>query len=137
MNAAERAAVVIVAVSAAARETEAAGTGADRPWGAGGDGEETNAPSARSTMEDFEEFNIFLAKVRAMGRVARDQRLADGLMFRRHIGHAEQVGRRLERSVTNVAYCNRAAKIRPNTKRNAGQCQTPTFEYRALSSNPK
>lgn len=63
-----------------------------------GGGTATAVPAPLS-LEELAEYLTLLRKVSAMERVRWDQRLADELMSRCQVGHAEQGGRRVERPV--------------------------------------
>ena len=59
---------------------------------------------------EIAEYLTLLQKIRAIERVQWDQRLADELMSRCQVGHAEQGGRRIQRPVIVATYHNKTAE---------------------------
>ena len=88
-------------------------------------------------MEELKEFDALLVKIHSMERVQWNTRLADELMARCQLGHAEQGGRRIQRPVTVVTYHNTAAKSEracwgdrcrmPKKPRFGGRVRSKTF----------
>lgn len=68
------------------------------------------AVPAPLSLEELAEYLTLLRKVSAMERVRWDQRLADELMSRCQVGHAEQGGRRVQRPVMVATYHIKGAK---------------------------
>ena len=124
-KAAERVAVPAPAAAAAVGATapgmetvavvEGAGVGAPTAGagaagGALGEGGRTTTPApAPLSLVELAEYLTLLGNIRATERVQRDQqRLADKLVSRCQVGHAEQGGRRIQRPIM-VATCNSKA----------------------------
>lgn len=76
----------------------------------GGEGRTSVPVPAPLSLEELAEYRTLLEKVSAMERVMWDQRLANELMSRCQVGHAEQGGRRVQHPVMVATYHNNAAQ---------------------------
>ena len=76
----------------------------------GGEGRTSAPVTAPLSLEELAEYRTLLEKVSAMERVMWDQRLANELMSRCQVGHAEQGGRRVQHPVMVATYHNNAAQ---------------------------